>query len=82
MKSLHNIEPSGFRSREYVGYGRNDVWRIKRLERGGWIAHAQTHPDNGSLRGRTLAELSDRLAGKPAGIPCSNMREFDRVMKG
>lgn len=31
---LHNIEKSGFRKGEYVGYA-NGVWRIRKLP-GGW----------------------------------------------
>ena len=56
----HNIEKSGFRRGEYVGYGAGTVWRIRRYG-DGWSADPR---DSTALRrqlGRTLAELSKKI---------------------
>lgn len=64
----HNIERSGFRRGEYVGYasdGRPGVYRIRRRAGGGgWYAARYVgglDAGGGYLFGRTLALLSSRL---------------------
>lgn len=46
-----NVERSGFRPGEYVGYVSGAVWRIKRRLGGGWVAN------------RTVDGLADAGAG-------------------
>lgn len=63
MRDLPNIEKSGFRRGEYVGYA-NGVWRIRRNPSGGWTAWL-----NGRFTFRqapTLAHLSTVLAAYEA----------------
>jgi len=57
-RSFPNIDKSGFRRGEYVGYARG-VWRIRKADYG-WQA---IHRDgSGALTGRTLAEISAKLS--------------------
>lgn len=62
MLNLPNIEKSGFRRGEYVGYAAGDVWRItKSTGRARWVAIAR---HNGQyVYGDTLVALSATLAG-------------------
>ena len=57
MRYLFNIEKSGFRPREYVGYGGGRMWRIRKHGCGGWETYA---PDY--MRADTLEKLSEKLA--------------------
>jgi len=58
MRDFPNIEKSGFRPREYVGYA-NGVWRIrKRSGKQGWRADQGAHV----ICGTTLADISQQLA--------------------
>jgi hypothetical protein len=60
MKYMFNIEKSGFRPREYVGYGGGRAWRIRKHGCGGFEAYARDGA--GYERADTLAKLSDKLA--------------------
>ena len=65
MKSLHNIEKSGFRRGEYVGYA-DGVWIIKRYASGEWAWRSQPQDSalylkHGVRFARTLEELSRKL---------------------
>jgi hypothetical protein len=62
MRNLHNIEKSGFRRGEYVGYGGGRVWRIWQRDRHAWTAHAQGLPYVSEIRAETLTAMSDKLA--------------------
>jgi hypothetical protein len=64
VKSLPNIEKSGFRRGEYVGYA-NGVWRIRKDKPAvGWRAQ---HRETGKvLFGASLAELSTLLEQEAA----------------
>lgn len=65
MLALPNIERSGFRPREYVGYAGARVYRITRRLTGGWVArHYVDGRDVGNpyVFARTLAQLSAKLA--------------------
>ncbi len=44
MKSLHNIEKSGFHRGRYVGYGAGHVWRVTKINSaaGKWQARCLT----------------------------------------
>lgn len=55
MKNFHNIEPSGFRKGEYIGYA-HGVWRITR----GWRSWLCSNGAQSFTR-RTLAEISAAL---------------------
>lgn len=60
-----NVEASGFRRGEYVGYdcvASPGVWRIVRREGGGWRAYHDRKPGAGYVYGRTLAEVGAKLA--------------------
>lgn len=57
MQNFHNIEKSGFRRGEYVGYA-GGAWRIAKCDRG-WIARQQNGGQ--SFVRRTLAEISKAL---------------------
>lgn len=65
-----NVDPSGFRRGEYVGYdaaARGGVWRIKRRPSGcGWYASRYVGgigpTSDGFIYGRTLAEVGARLS--------------------
>jgi hypothetical protein len=59
MPNYHNIEHSGFRHGEYVGYGRNTWWRIKRHDKD-WRAWSQTGTVT-IITKSTLAEISKEL---------------------
>jgi hypothetical protein len=63
MKSLPNIEKSGFRRGEYVGYA-NGAWRIYKAGRE-WCAQ---HPrwDRPRLRASTLTDISRLLEKESA----------------
>ena len=60
---MFNVEKSGFRRGEYVGYGAGRVWRITRIV-GGWQAGATDHNPRqlGYLNARTLQEVSRFLS--------------------
>lgn len=58
----HNIEKSGFHRGEYVGYGQGTVWRIKRYN-DGWSADPRDSQKLHRQTGKTLAELSTKIAG-------------------
>lgn len=60
MRNLHNIEKSGFRHGEYVGYGAGRTWRITR-NASAWHAHVRTGDPAPRLSARTLTELSTDL---------------------
>lgn len=63
MQSLHNIEKSAFHPGQYVGYGRNQVWRIRKCKStyGNWWAYSlQDH--NQRVYAWKLADLSAKLA--------------------
>jgi hypothetical protein len=67
MKSMFNIEKSGFRRGEYVGYGGGKVWRIKKTNSsfGNWFAHNQDSY-NEQLYAMRLSDLQAKLeAMKP-----------------
>ena len=68
MKNLHNIEKSGFRKGEYVGYAGGVVWEIKRDSCNFWKAQPQAVGNRYSaeimaarLYSETLWELSTKL---------------------
>lgn len=67
MKSLHNIDKSGFHAGEYVGYSSSGTWRISKRE-GGWRANLRTGsiktnlPYAPSIFDKTLEAISKRLA--------------------
>lgn len=61
MRNFHNIEKSGFRKGEYVGYA-GGAWRITSLSqyrngRRGWMATK----DGASFTRGTLSAISDAL---------------------
>ena len=64
MKSLHNIEKSGFHKGQYVGYA-NGAWRIRRDGKL-WRVTPQTSNGGSGFARRTLAEVSAHLAAMPA----------------
>lgn len=55
----HNIERSGLRRGECVGYGSGLVWRIRKTGTGGWEATSTTGARY--QRAATLAALSPKL---------------------
>ena len=59
VKSFPNIDKSGFRRGEYVGYGGQHVWRITNGMNGGWLA--QTVGGQCFYK-PTLAEISEKLS--------------------
>lgn len=65
MRDFPNIEASGFRRGEYVGYRAGAVWRIKRREGGGWVANRTVDgladAGAGFLFARTLDAMSAKL---------------------
>lgn len=66
MKALHNVEASAFRKGAYVGYAKGAVYRITRRAGGGWMAARMVEGRDagaGFLYGRTLAAISEKLAG-------------------
>lgn len=73
MRSYFNIEKSGTRRGEYVGYAGGRVYRIKRIAGGsyrGWTAYRANDPYleyhmNFSLAGTTLGILSGKLKALP-----------------
>lgn len=72
MNSLWNIERSAFRRGEYVGYC-NGAQRIRRVN-GGWQTYALASSAGKFMPmfGRTLAELSRKMAKL---VCASNARE-------
>jgi len=60
MKSLPNIEKSGFHCGEYVGYGGGTVWRIHKAGKTSWCAIPRSEYLQ-VLHASTLAELSTQL---------------------
>lgn len=71
MRSLPNIEKSGFHPGEYVGYGAGLVWCIKRTNSsyGNWIARPNpiNHPDAhlyADIYAYTLESMSAKLEAK------------------
>lgn len=58
MKSLHNIEKSGFHAGEYVGYS-DGVWRIVNVSRMWRAIHKGGK--YWSIEGKTLADVSTQL---------------------
>lgn len=77
MKSLPNIEKSGFRRGEYVGYAGGRIFRVLPTT-SGWQTYGQR---NGAtpyyFSVRTLAELSAKLSALPdlAYIPSHEIGE-------
>lgn len=67
MLSLHNIEKSGFRKGEYVGYALG-AWTIRRGA-AGWLAIRQNDPRD-MLSAQTLERLSKLLDDF---LACKNM---------
>lgn len=63
MRSLSNIEASGFHRGEYVGYGGGKVWRIRETLFGGWKWAAHVPKDNATatLYADRLEDMSKRL---------------------
>ena len=67
MKNLHNIEQSGFRKGEYVGYALGTIWRITRTNStyGNWLAiprDADKVPrESRAIYATRLADLSREL---------------------
>jgi len=65
MRNLPNIEKSGFRHCQYVGYGGGKVWLIRRTNStyGNWIARDQNDaaPWNPIYAFR-LSEMSEKLS--------------------
>ncbi len=61
-----NVEASGFRRGEYVGYdcvASPGVWNIRRRSVGkGWIARHSLKAGAGFIFGATLAQVGERLA--------------------
>ena len=72
MKSLHNIEPSGFHKGQYVGYGAGKVWRIRKTNStyGNWIAQAckPASPDADPLVANIYAFRLSDMSGKLAAL--------------
>ena len=67
---MHNIEKSGFRRGEYVGYGSGTVWRIVKNGKL-WNATARDSLPNNlpNFYGRTtLKEISDVIENANAGV--------------
>jgi hypothetical protein len=63
---FHNLEASGFRRGEYVGYSEGRIYRVKKRPGGGWVAGETVggrDAGKGFVYGRTLAEISAKLAG-------------------
>jgi len=60
MINLANIEKSGFRRGEYVGYGAGIVWRIAR-NGGPWIARPQSPAKAAPVVAGTLRAMSIKL---------------------
>mgnify|MGYP000022598640 CR=1 FL=1 len=66
MPALHNIERSGFRRGEYVGYGGGRSWRVRKNSgysrtRWAWYASAQSGARD-CVWARSLTEMSAKLA--------------------
>lgn len=64
MRNYHNIEKSGFRAGQYVGYA-GGVWRIKKYGNGAraWRA-CRTQGEHKVIFARTLRELSAKLGAE------------------
>lgn len=66
MRSLHNIEPSGFHKDRYIGYANGGVWRICRRPGRRWeaIHHSGEQPTQAAFlvfSRPTLRECSEHL---------------------
>lgn len=79
--SHSNIDKSGFRRGQYVGYGGGLVFRIKR-EGSGWRATEQGK-GTPSFYGKTLGEISKQLRALPsmARDPRRKARRIERVWR-
>lgn len=70
MASYHNIDKSAFHPGEYVGYGPEGVYRIRKIRRAHWRAECskpKTAAFHG-ITGNTLRFISERIAaGAAAG---------------
>jgi hypothetical protein len=67
----HNIEKSGFRHGEYVGYGAGKVWRIRKTLFGGWKWAARVqgddmHPVRYADTLRVMSKVIERPAAQTA----------------
>jgi hypothetical protein len=73
MQMPHNIERAAFPStnKAYVGYGRNQVWRIRKAGFGGWEAFAEP----GYERAPTLAALSIKIEAADRSDVLADYRE-------
>lgn len=67
----HNIEKSGFRRGEYVGYGSGRVWKITRFNNG-WRAYTQDSPYE-ERRASTLEGLSPLIEKARQSNPRSRL---------
>ena len=80
---MHNIEKSGFRRGQWVGYGHNTVWRISKND-SGYIAIDQDGKRM-SIEARTLREMSAKLEKENPEIHIDvnshNQREAGAYMK-
>ena len=67
MKNYPNIEKSGFRKGEYVGYSNGKVYRITKTNSsfGNWCAHNRDNWNDQHFA-FGLQALSDKLAAIPA----------------
>jgi len=75
---VDNIEKSGFRKGEYVGYGGGRVWRISKStsSSGNWLARNQNNP-NDFIYAFGLKKLSEKLAALPNTNPAvGSNREY------
>lgn len=66
MRSLHNIEPSGFHRGKYVGYAAGKIWRITKINSaaGKWQARCLAPGDakhESLLFASTLGQMSVEL---------------------
>jgi hypothetical protein len=66
---MHNLEKSAIFRGEWVGYA-NGVWRVwhSNDRRGPWCAVHRTDTTAPPFYGRTLQEVSDRLAAYAATV--------------
>jgi len=78
MKSLHNIDKSGFHHGEYVGYAMGEVWHIKKQYSiyGKWVALPRDIKMN-NVYSTTLDEMSNKLSSLTAA---NNISVFNEVM--
>lgn len=67
MRDLHNIEKSGFRRTEYVGWNnKSETYVIRDIGSplGRWIARNQDDTSAAPLFAHTLMEMSVKLEGE------------------